>query len=441
MAEAVYVSFDKMRAEFARVLRKSGFDGESLNQCAQVLAENSLDGIYTHGVNRFARFVKLVYEGFIHANAGPTICTSSGCNRAMGWALGAGPTNALFATQRALSLSKRHGVGCVGLSNTNHWMRGGSYSWKAAQEGFLFLGWTNTTANMPAWGAVDRRLGNNPLVIRLGYTDINHNDCLNGRWNSIEADYNKQGIKEQVSSDNLRELKLFYESGENVLWITFYANTMWWCFVESKVRQLQDSTKIRSVRGRWTDTNIRGERLSFGQLRGNLLKTQVYRRSICDIDGEDYAAAKINGEKNTEVLRAESSLAELKGAIAILIQTLHWRDFEIFVDLVFRQGGWQRISELGKTQKTLDLDLYSPVLNERCMVQIRSESDSDEFDAYLSDFQNMRGYSRFLYVVHTPAQSLRMRESARTVKLLFANQLSELAISAGLTNWIMSKVS
>ena len=112
MAEAVYVSFDKMRAEFARVLRKSGFDGESLNQYAQVLAENSLDGIYTHGVNRFARFVKLVYEGFIHANAGPTICTSSGCNRAMGWALGG----------RAIQCSLRHTKSSQSVETARCWL-------------------------------------------------------------------------------------------------------------------------------------------------------------------------------------------------------------------------------------------------------------------------------------------------------------------------------
>jgi len=33
----------------------------------------------------------------------------------------------------------------------------------------VFIGWTDTIANMPAWGAVDARLGNNPLVISIPY--------------------------------------------------------------------------------------------------------------------------------------------------------------------------------------------------------------------------------------------------------------------------------
>ncbi|MFW5831205.1 MAG: Ldh family oxidoreductase, partial [Prolixibacteraceae bacterium] len=57
------------------------------------------------------------------------------------------------------------------IANTNHWMRGGTYGWQAAKEGFVFIGWTNTEKNMPAWGAKDSRLGNNPLVFAVPYKD------------------------------------------------------------------------------------------------------------------------------------------------------------------------------------------------------------------------------------------------------------------------------
>jgi 3-dehydro-L-gulonate 2-dehydrogenase len=50
-------------------------------------------------------------------------------------------------------------------------MRGGTYGWKAAKAGFLFMGWTNTLANMPAWGAVNSKLGNNPLVMAVPFND------------------------------------------------------------------------------------------------------------------------------------------------------------------------------------------------------------------------------------------------------------------------------
>jgi 3-dehydro-L-gulonate 2-dehydrogenase len=75
----------------------------------------------------------------------------------------------LQSTERAMEVASENGIGCVALANTNHWMRGGYYGWHAARKGFAFIGWTNTLANMPAWGAIDTRLGNNPLVIAVPF--------------------------------------------------------------------------------------------------------------------------------------------------------------------------------------------------------------------------------------------------------------------------------
>lgn len=142
---------------------------------AQILAEtftaNSRDGVYTHGLNRFARFVSLVDQGHVKLGEEPV------CKRALGaieqWDgnLGAGILNALQATDRAMTLARTSGIGCVGLANTNHWMRGGTYGWRAARQGLVFIGWTNTIANMPAWGAQNAKLGNNPLVLAVPYSD------------------------------------------------------------------------------------------------------------------------------------------------------------------------------------------------------------------------------------------------------------------------------
>jgi 3-dehydro-L-gulonate 2-dehydrogenase len=53
----------------------------------------------------------------------------------------------------------------VALANTNHWMRGGTYGWQAADAGLIGICWTNTLANVPPWGAAEPRIGNNPLVL------------------------------------------------------------------------------------------------------------------------------------------------------------------------------------------------------------------------------------------------------------------------------------
>jgi 3-dehydro-L-gulonate 2-dehydrogenase len=80
---------------------------------------------------------------------------------------GPGNLNAYDAMDGAVALARTHGIGCVALANTNHWMRGGAYGWQAADAGFAGVCWTNTMPNLPPWGADTPRIGNNPLVIAV----------------------------------------------------------------------------------------------------------------------------------------------------------------------------------------------------------------------------------------------------------------------------------
>jgi 3-dehydro-L-gulonate 2-dehydrogenase len=154
---------------FNAILLKQGFTAEKAMQCAEVFTNNSIDGVYTHGVNRFPRFIEYIQKGHIDVKAEPSLKHQWGGVQQWNGNLGPGPLNAIHATSNAMQLAQQHGIGCVALSNTNHWMRGGTYGWQAAKAGFVFIGWTNTTGLMPTWGAVDNKLGNNPLVIALPY--------------------------------------------------------------------------------------------------------------------------------------------------------------------------------------------------------------------------------------------------------------------------------
>jgi 3-dehydro-L-gulonate 2-dehydrogenase len=171
MKEIIRIPESKMKSEFFRILLKIGFSVNKAEQCSVIFTNNSLEGIYSHGVNRFPRFVKYTIDGFIKPDAEPTMTYSAGSLEQWNGNFGPGPLNASFATDRAMKIAGKNGVGLVALADTNHWMRGGTYGWQAAREGYVFIGWTNTDANMPAWGALDARLGNNPLVFALPFED------------------------------------------------------------------------------------------------------------------------------------------------------------------------------------------------------------------------------------------------------------------------------
>ena len=162
---------DKMNAVFESILLKHGLQKDKARLCAEVFTSNSVDGVYTHGVNRFPRFIEYIQKGYINIDAEPSLQHKSGGIEQWNGNLGPGILNAIAATNAVTKLSDEYGIGCVALANTNHWMRGGTYGWQAAKAGYVFISWTNTIANMPAWGATDARLGNNPLVIAIPYND------------------------------------------------------------------------------------------------------------------------------------------------------------------------------------------------------------------------------------------------------------------------------
>ncbi|MGB4902938.1 MAG: 3-dehydro-L-gulonate 2-dehydrogenase [Saprospiraceae bacterium] len=170
-APTIIIAADEMRDRFTSILLPLGFTESRATALAEIFTVNSVDGIYTHGVNRFPRFVQYVKDGYVVPQAVPTLHHKFGAIEQWVGHRGPGALNALHATDAAMRLAHEYGIGCVALANTNHWIRGGTYGWHAAKAGYVFIGMTNTIGVMPAWGALDSRLGNNPFVIALPYQD------------------------------------------------------------------------------------------------------------------------------------------------------------------------------------------------------------------------------------------------------------------------------
>ncbi|HJZ64069.1 MAG TPA: 3-dehydro-L-gulonate 2-dehydrogenase [Candidatus Acidoferrum sp.] len=165
------IPFDELSSTLRRVLVKVGFAESRARFCAQLFAETTRDGVYSHGLNRFPQFVRMVKSGVVVPDAEPRLVAASGALERWDGNSGPGNLNAWHSMDRAIAISKQHAIGSVALANTNHWMRGGTYGWQAAEAGVIGICWTNTLANLPPWGASDPRVGNNPLVIAVPRTE------------------------------------------------------------------------------------------------------------------------------------------------------------------------------------------------------------------------------------------------------------------------------
>jgi len=161
------IPFEQLKAEFKRVLLPLGFNEDKADTCALSFAQNSLDGVYTHGLNRFPAFVHCVKIGIVKPEATPVCIDSMGAIERWDGRLGSGILNASACMARAIELADHNNIGCVAIRNTNHWMRGGTYGWQAADAGYIGICFTNTIANVSPWGGLDPRLGNNPLIIAV----------------------------------------------------------------------------------------------------------------------------------------------------------------------------------------------------------------------------------------------------------------------------------
>ncbi len=167
----IRVPFQALSDEFYRVLTSVGFNGDRAKLCAKLFAENQRDGVYSHGLNRFPGFVSGLTSKQINFRAEPEKIEGFGALERWDGKMGVGLVNANISMQRAMELAETHSIGCVGLSNTNHWMRGGAYALQAAEAGYIGICWTNTTKLMPPWGSAEKKIGNNPLAIAVPRVD------------------------------------------------------------------------------------------------------------------------------------------------------------------------------------------------------------------------------------------------------------------------------
>ncbi len=168
------VAYETMLAEFERVLKKYGFTADRAHDAAEIFAQNSLAGVFSHGLNRFPVAVDYLKKGEIDPAAEAECVASFGSMERWDGHRGFGPLNAKRAMDRAVELAKQNGIGLVALGNNNHWMRGGTYGWQAADAGCIGICWSNTCPNMPAWGAKDNHIGNNPLILAVPRSNGEH---------------------------------------------------------------------------------------------------------------------------------------------------------------------------------------------------------------------------------------------------------------------------
>ena len=161
------LGYEEVKLTLIKVLLHHGFSEDRADLCSTLFTETTLDGVYSHGLNRFPLFIQYVKKGLVKPGEEPSLIQSLNNFEKWDGNTGPGNLNAWFCMDRAIRLAREYGTGMVSIRNTNHWMRGGSYGIQAAENDCIGICMTNTKPNMPPWGGQEPKVGNNPFIVSV----------------------------------------------------------------------------------------------------------------------------------------------------------------------------------------------------------------------------------------------------------------------------------
>ena len=163
----IYVQYEEAVKRMARGLERF-LNAQDAKRFAEIFAGNSLDGVYSHGMNRYPRYLSDMESGLCDAKVTQAELVS-GLGGLEVWDahFGVGPLIAQQMAERAIELARTHGIACVALRNNSHWLRAGRYGLMMADAGMMGLCMTNTCMNLVAYGAKEPSTGNNPITIAI----------------------------------------------------------------------------------------------------------------------------------------------------------------------------------------------------------------------------------------------------------------------------------
>jgi Restriction endonuclease len=282
-------------------------------------------------------------------------------------------------------------------------------------------------------------------TIPFGHRAVDHQACARRDWTEVGRQLTLMGRQKGGIAQGLRELKDFYELGDDTLWFTVAHGQVWWAFahgpvIEGPEKDPGSPSRYRRTRGGWRNTSLEGDPLSVLNLSSALTSTANYRMTICAVKHADYLIRKIVGEIDPLRIEAEATTQQACSMATKMIRRLDWKDFETLIDLIFTRGGWQRVGALGGDQADVDLVLKQPISGETAWVQVKSRSSQAEFDDYLGRFKRSGRFDRFFFIYHSATTPIRIR-GRRQHHLWSVDRIASAAIDLGFLSWLSERTT
>ena len=282
--------------------------------------------------------------------------------------------------------------------------------------------------------------------LHFGYGRASHELALEGDVEKIKQHLIDLGRGARAAARDAREVADFYELGADCLWITFARDHLWWTFANPQVAWIKTDQKdvgerMRKSIGGWRNTDINGVPLRTDSLSTRLTKVGAYRRTICAVEAEEYLLRRINGIEEPIIVKSAAARNTMIDVLTESLASLHWKDFETLIDIIFARSGWHRISPLGGTQKTVDLEIEQATTDESAAVQVKSTASQKTLDEYVQRVDDAERFDRFFFVCHSPKGVITPPVDRDDVHVWAGRDLAAIVLKMGLLDWVLEKIA
>ena len=165
MSAAARIDADRLTEFAAAVYAGAGMPEADARLVADTLVQADLWGHQSHGVLRLGWYLDRVRNKVMNPVTKPEFVVDAGAVAVIDGHDGVGHVLTVLATREAVKRARAHGIGVVGVRNSNHFGTCMYYTLMGAREGCVMLLTSNGGPAMAPWGGRKKIIGTNPWSV------------------------------------------------------------------------------------------------------------------------------------------------------------------------------------------------------------------------------------------------------------------------------------
>ncbi len=214
MNKIEYISDKALSKWGADCLKSFGLSEKDAQFVADSLVQTSLWGIDSHGIARLPHYLNRIEAGSLNPKPDIKVENTGPCSANLDGDHGLGIVVVGDATQEAISLANKNGIGVVGVRESSHCGAIGLYGRMIADAGLIGIVFTHSDSFVAPHHGYQKFLGTNPICITVPNED-GPPVCLDMATSAIPFNYIMNARNENRSIPNNVAYNLDGDATEN----------------------------------------------------------------------------------------------------------------------------------------------------------------------------------------------------------------------------------